>query len=299
MTETTDLATNTTEQIACKMDEYWRMAKAISASGMVSQRSPEACLAVILKGHELGIGPMQAFQCIHHVKGKLVIEASLMEAIAIRRYNVTLTVEEWTDKVARFVFHREGWNDLTAEFTIEEAERAGLTSKDNWKMYAKDMLAARCKARGLRMIAPDVFAGTYTREEFDYGGLRSAGSSQATEDLNAVLSGQDAQPEPDAVEAEVVETEAPKEPEDLDDLGQIIAKAKALREKMKIPEDTFWTLHSSTGGAWPETLAVLEENEMWQKAHKGRRKERRPPSPIAKALAAYEGDEGDETDHTD
>jgi hypothetical protein len=51
-----------------------------------------------------------------------------------------------------------------SSFTIEEAKRAKLTDKDNWKNFASDMLFARALTRGQRRYAPDVAIGSVYAE---------------------------------------------------------------------------------------------------------------------------------------
>ncbi len=67
---------------------------------------------------------------------------------------------------AQFIF---GENDLTEEYTIEDAQREGLTGRDNWKKSTPDMLRARLVSKVLRMIAPQIVAGVYAPEELQAG----------------------------------------------------------------------------------------------------------------------------------
>ena len=58
-------------------------------------------------------------------------------------------------------------NELVGEveFTVEDAKRAGLTGKDNWRKYPSDMLWARMISRAKRRVAPDVCMGAYVEGE--------------------------------------------------------------------------------------------------------------------------------------
>lgn len=172
MTESTvpavrETTTDPSQSFIATLDERWRLAKALVASGMIPQKRPEAAIAVMLKAYELGVPPMQAFGCMHFFDGKLILDSTLMDGLAASRCGVRKRILESTETVCKIEFTRPGWEPMVVQFTIKEAQAAGLVNKDNWKKYPKDMLAARCKARGLRLIAPDYFAGTYAVEEMD------------------------------------------------------------------------------------------------------------------------------------
>ena len=50
---------------------------------------------------------------------------------------------------------------------MDDAKAAGLTSKDNWKKYPRNMLFARAISNGQKWYAPDVYNGVtvYTPDE--------------------------------------------------------------------------------------------------------------------------------------
>jgi len=52
-------------------------------------------------------------------------------------------------------------------FTIEDAKRAGLAHKDNWKKYAKSMLRARTISFAMRAVYPEATTLLYTPEEIE------------------------------------------------------------------------------------------------------------------------------------
>ena len=182
-----------------QLEERWRLAKMLVCSGMIPQKTPEAAMAVMLKGHELGIAPMQAAANIYFFDGKVGISADLMTALFIQRAGGRLTVKEWTSAVCTIQFDRTGWESSVISYSIEDAKEAGLVNKPNWK-NKKAMLSARCRALGIRLLAPEVFAGTYSREEvedMEPGGFRNAPSAGAVA-MNAEVLGTGDSAEPDA-----------------------------------------------------------------------------------------------------
>lgn len=50
-------------------------------------------------------------------------------------------------------------------WTFEQAKKAGLTNKDNWKNYPRAMLRARTIAEGVRAVYPAAIGGMMIAEE--------------------------------------------------------------------------------------------------------------------------------------
>jgi hypothetical protein len=96
--------------------------------------------------------------------------------MATDRCGVTWSVEEWTDTTCRLVMHRPNWQPIPVEWTIEDAKRANLVGKSNWKSYPRAMLFNRALAQGVRAIAPDHFVGVYDQDELgaDVNEVRAA-----------------------------------------------------------------------------------------------------------------------------
>jgi hypothetical protein len=138
-------------------------------SGLLPQhvRTPEQAITIALKGRELGLPMMQSFASIFVVNGLPSCAASLMLGLAYRRLPAfDLVVSERTTKRCALKARRSPQHSwVEAAYTIEEAQTAGLTSKDNWKRNPAAMLAARATAALLRLVAPDTFSGLYATEE--------------------------------------------------------------------------------------------------------------------------------------
>ena len=54
---------------------------------------------------------------------------------------------------------------LEIEWTMDRAKAAGLTGKQTWKQYPRQMLRARVISEGIRTVYPGVAVGIYTPEE--------------------------------------------------------------------------------------------------------------------------------------
>ena len=129
-------------------------------------KTREAAAALILKGRELDIPPMQAFSHIYIIQGKPSCSSELMLALLARGRVTWNWLEDGTDGQAVIEFCRHGFQPVLGKYSRKEAEAAKLTGKDSWKAYEANMLRARAISNGARMIGPDLLAGmSYTPEE--------------------------------------------------------------------------------------------------------------------------------------
>ncbi|MGH2586604.1 MAG: hypothetical protein ACRDJE_16945, partial [Dehalococcoidia bacterium] len=121
----------------------------------------------ILYGQEVGIGPVQAMMAIHVIDGKPTLSANLLATLVKRSGRYDYRIREHTAKLCRLEFFENRQSLGPSEFTIEEAQAAGLMVKDNWKKYPKAMLFSRAISQGVRWHCPDVTGGApaYTPEE--------------------------------------------------------------------------------------------------------------------------------------
>lgn len=145
-----------------------KVSQGLFKSGLFPNAKNEmGAFAIIEYGYELGIPPMMALKNINIISGQLACNAQLMLSLAVSR-GVTYNVLEESDTGAKIEFKR-GNNVYTAEFNKKDADAAGLTGKDNWKKYPRDMYFWRAVAKGIRRIAPDAVMGLYTADEISEG----------------------------------------------------------------------------------------------------------------------------------
>jgi hypothetical protein len=172
---------------ALTIDELTRVARAMAVSGMfnVAKRGGDQGVASafvqLLVGQELGISIGQAMSNIHVIDGKPTFSAALMGALVKRHPGYDYRIVESSDERCRVDWFElgqrldaDGWPVRrllgTSEFSMEDAERAGLEKKDNWRKYPKAMLLSRAMTAGARAYAPDVFNGpVYTPDEIEAG----------------------------------------------------------------------------------------------------------------------------------
>jgi hypothetical protein len=147
--------------------EAMQMAKTLAGSSLLGAlKTPEAVFMVMATGAELNIPPTAALRSVHIVQGKPVLSADLIVAVCLRSPLCGyFTCKKSTPAEATYETKRRGSGPVENTFSLEDATRAGLSGKDNWKNYGKAMLRHRAAAELARMVYPDLILGIYAEEE--------------------------------------------------------------------------------------------------------------------------------------
>lgn len=151
---------------------------------------PAAVMAAMLTGHEVGIGPMMALKQIHVVEGRPAMAAELMRAL-VQRAGHDIWFHEKSNTKVTIRAHRSTWPEdrvASVTWTIDDAKKAGLDGRQNWRKYPRAMLGARATAELCRDEFADVLGGiSYTVEELTDGEFLGDG-------FDEVLLGQQGEP---------------------------------------------------------------------------------------------------------
>ena len=143
------------------------LAECLWRSGFfTSITSQHQAIAKMQMGKELGIGPVTALRELYVIQGRLAMSATLMGAKikSSGKYNYRIT--ELTTQSCNIEFFELGELVGSSAFNMDDAVRAGIAGKDNWKKWPKDMLFARALSAGARRYCPDIFlGGAYVPEE--------------------------------------------------------------------------------------------------------------------------------------
>lgn len=126
-------------------------------------------VAAIMYGDELGLGPMQALAKIAVIDGKPSLSAEAQRALILRAGH-ELRVDESSTTRVTVSGRRSGsdsWSSVT--WTLDDAKRANLAGKPNWRTYPRQMLTARATAELARLLFADVIGGMIATEEIDDG----------------------------------------------------------------------------------------------------------------------------------
>lgn len=141
-------------------------------------KNKDQALVTILGGRELGLAPLYSMQHIFIVNGRLSIDSQTMANLIKRSkiYKVDILIstiekceldfyEKEENLEGKMVWVKQ--NREVVSFTIADAKRAGLLTKDNWIHYPAEMLYARALSKGARRYCPDAIGGFYTNEELE------------------------------------------------------------------------------------------------------------------------------------
>lgn len=129
---------------------------------------PGDVMATIMTGAELGLLPMQSVRAIDMVKGRPTLKAEAQVALVRRRKDVCeyFRLVESSDRVAIYETRRAGDPGPTRlSFSIEQAQRAGLTGNPTWAKHPEAMLRARCSSALCRTVYSDLLLGIYDPDE--------------------------------------------------------------------------------------------------------------------------------------
>lgn len=127
---------------------------------------PDAATAAILRGHEMGLTPVTSLAAFDLIQGQPAPKALTLRALA-QSHGHDIEITEVSEDRAVARYRRAGRSEWqTCEFTWDDAQKLGLSNKDNWKRQRKTMLEARVTSKAARLVASDVILGIgYSSEE--------------------------------------------------------------------------------------------------------------------------------------
>ena len=172
------------------MTDVERMAQAVAASGLFGLKAPQQALALMLVAQAEGLHPATVAQDYDIIQGR----AARKTHSVLARFQAAGGSVQWhelTDQIAEATFSHPAGGSLRMAWTFAQAQKAGLTNKDNWRNYPRAMLRARCIAEGVRAVYPAAIGGSLVAEEAQDLPARPAGpviAPAAVEMVEEVLS---------------------------------------------------------------------------------------------------------------
>lgn len=206
------------------LGEIQTLAEVLAKSNLMpdelKNKVPDIVVSV-LAGAELGLAPMAAIRGVHVVKGKSILSADTMVGLCLSSGLAEYFVQiDASSTSVTFETKRKGSpHPQRCTWTLDDAKRAGLDKKDNWRLHTRQMLSARARSELARSVYPDVLAGVYAPEE--HVDERPISTPP---------------PRPDVIDAEF--TDSPNDPLAAIDAATTVDALKALAPSLtKLPED--------------------------------------------------------------
>ena len=111
-----------------------------------------------------GLHPIEAVKRYHIFDGRISMRSDAMLAdFQKSKGRVEWTKDTATECEAIFSHPVHYPKGKAVSFTWDDAQRAALTGKDNWKKYPSSMLRARVITNGIRMVLPGDLAASDAR----------------------------------------------------------------------------------------------------------------------------------------
>lgn len=179
------------------------LAKSTLLPDALKGKAPDIVVS-ILAGAELGLSPMAAIRGVHVVQGKPLLSADTMVGLVLASglCEYFMCVEESDASVTYETKRKNAPKAQRCTWSLDDSKRAAIHTKDNHRLFPRQMMKARCKAILARDAYPDVLAGVYDTSEVD--------QAVPLPTLDTAAKADRAQRQADAIDAEIVsETAAP------------------------------------------------------------------------------------------
>jgi hypothetical protein len=140
------------------------MAKAAVKSGLFGVKNQDQAVALMLLAQSEQMHPFSICTQFDIIQGR----PALKSQAALARFQAAGGKIQWierTDSKASAKFNHPSGGELVVEWTLEMAKAAGLTGKQTWVQYPRQLLSARVLAEGVRSVLPGCLNGIYLAEE--------------------------------------------------------------------------------------------------------------------------------------
>ena len=127
---------------AAPLAELERMAEYAVKSGLFGLQRKEEAVALMLLAQAEGLHPFEALRRYHIIKGRPAMRADAMLAAFMAAGGRVEWVERSPEAVEAIFRHPQG-GEARVRWTLEDAKRAGLASREMWQKYPRQMLTAR------------------------------------------------------------------------------------------------------------------------------------------------------------
>lgn len=192
------------------IDEATALAERLSKSSLLPKsmqgKMPDV-LMTILAGQEMGLTPMASLRSFHVIEGKPVLSSDGMVAIVLGSGKAAYfrRVAESDTSVTYETLRVGDTEPRRCTWTRDMVKIAGLNTKDNHRLFPRQMLASRAKAELARDVYPDVLAGCQTPDESRMAFETRAGDVYVDAEFVDVAPDVPAADEPEPMEIQALE----------------------------------------------------------------------------------------------
>jgi hypothetical protein len=146
------------------LTELEKLAWSVANSGMFGIKTQEQAMVLMAIAQAEGRPAALAARDYDIIQGRPAKKAEAM----LRDFLQVGGRVEWhtlSDELADATFSHESGGSVRITWDLARAGKAGLTAKDNWKKYPRQMLRSRCVAEGARTVCPIATSGMPIAEE--------------------------------------------------------------------------------------------------------------------------------------
>lgn len=155
------------------LDQQLHFCKWLVESRIVPAKTVAEAFVILQRGGELGFRGLASFDFLYSVNGRVRITPNGCKAKALSSGLLAdQREEEFLEKgepgEAVVTVLRKGIpTPFVGRFSVADAKKAGLWSKDNWSRYPRRMLLARARGFAYGDAYSDLVGGLQVRETFD------------------------------------------------------------------------------------------------------------------------------------
>jgi len=167
MKDNNSVVVRSNEDILAEIKSMQEICSTLMKTPHYAKIGHEGIFAIIATAKSLGIDPIQALGGgLYYVKGKVEMSSRMMSAVIRSRGHSITRDSKSNDTICILHGKRKDSQDCwSVSFSIEEAQRAGLTRNPVWQNFTQDMLYARALSRLARQLFPDLIGNVYVEGE--------------------------------------------------------------------------------------------------------------------------------------
>lgn len=127
-----------------------------------------AVTAAIMAGSEMNLGPMASLMHVHVIDGRPALSAEMARSLVYSMGHQIRWVESTSQRCIIEGLRRGEKEWFRVAYTMDDAKRAGLDGRPNYRKHPRRMLAARASGELCRLHFSDALAGMpYVAEELE------------------------------------------------------------------------------------------------------------------------------------